>query len=128
MGTRAIKTKLNHLERAANIRGPGSVYRVELAQRHCSTIILHRHPALHDVQPEDCRDDDEYRDIRRLQAQAENNGKEAQRWRRLNPPLTTDEIFQEIADKRQSRINGELSVYDRIESNIKRRRMAEKRS
>ena len=128
MSTRSIKTKLNHLERAANLRGPGSVYRVELAQRHCSTIILRLHPELHDVRREDCRDEDEYRDIRRLQAQAENNGKEAQRWRRLNPPPTTDEIFQEVADKRQSRINGELSVYDRIESNIKRRRKAEERS
>ena len=89
-------------------------YRVELALRHCSTIILHLHPELPDVRPEDCRDKDEYRDIRRLQSQAENNGKEAQRWRRLNPPLTADERWQEVADKRQSRINGELSVYDRI--------------
>lgn len=124
---RAIKTKLNHLERTANIRGPGSVHRVELCQRHCSEIILHLHPGLHDVRPEDCRDEDEYRDIRRVLAQAASDGDEAHRWRPLGPPLTTDEIFQEIADIRQLRIDGEPSVYERIEANIKRRQKAEER-
>ncbi len=121
----AIKTKLNRLERAANIRGPGSFHRVELCQRHCADIILHRHPGLHDVSREDCRDEDEYREIRCLLAEAANNGDEAYRWRRLCPPLTTDEIFQEIADIRQLRIDGEPSVYDRVEANIKRRQNAE---
>ena len=124
---RAIKTKLNHLERAANIRGPGSSHRVELCQRHCSEIILHHHPGLHDIQPEDCRDEDEYRDIRRLLAQAANDGDEAHHWRPLGPPLTTDEIFREIEAKRQARINDEPYRFERIEANIKRRRKAEER-
>ncbi len=124
---RAIKTKLNHLDRAAHIRGPGSVHRVGLAERHLATIILRRHPGLHDVRPGDCRDEDEYRDIRCVLAQAVNNGEAAYHWRRLGPPLSSDEIFQVIAAKRQARINGEPYRFERIGANIKRRRKAEKR-
>ncbi len=79
------------------------------------------------IQLDDCRDEDEYRDFRRLLAQAVNNGDEAYHWRPLGPPPTSDEIFQEIEAKRQARINGEPYRFERIEANIKRRRKAEAR-
>ncbi|MCZ6835786.1 MAG: hypothetical protein O7G85_08435 [Planctomycetota bacterium] len=124
---KAIATKLNRLERAANLRGPGSHHRVELCERHIADILLRMHPALPDVEREDCHDEEEYRSIRRLLANSANNGDEAYRWRRLGPLLTRDEIFQKLDDIRQNHINGELSKYERIDGNIKRRQEAGER-
>jgi hypothetical protein len=101
------------------------VYRVDPCDRHLADIILRRHPDLRQVLPGDCATEEEYRRMKRIVAEADNDGCEAHRWcprpRPRTSPPDSEALWDEMRRIRRDGIDGIPSAYERVRKRIRER-------